>query len=251
MALTDYEQPAGLEELAPEFSALLVESFNSQDRMPVSRLFNEWWRFSSPHAREAYRRKVRATPGFMDVYGERYIAPMLDPEVLAAMPEGTLGRAYGDFIVANDLAPQLAINYRERHDQMVAAGHLDAMPDELKYAILRGFQVHDFMHVVTGYRAAKTGEQAVLAFCLAQWNFPYFAMWMSVTTTRMALIDPTMIEPLMDAITDGWQAGRRASNIQWLKFEERLDQPLADLREEFAIRTAECPAARGSIRKAA
>ena len=131
------------------------------------------------------------------------------------------------------------MDYRKRHESFEADGRLDNMPDELKYAILRGFQVHDFMHVMTGYRPRKTGEQAVLAFCLAQWNFPYFAIWMSVTTTRMAYIDPDMIAPLMDAITDGWRAGRQAKNIQWLKFEEMLDQPLAALQRKYGIETAQ------------
>lgn len=238
MPLADYDQPAVLEEMKPSFSAKLVESFNSQERMPVALLFNEWWVDAPANARDDYRQLVINNPGFAELYAERYFGPALDPDQLLRMPEGSLGRTYGHFIVDNDLAPQLAINYRERHEALAATGRLNNMPDELQYAVLRGFQMHDFMHVLTGYPARKTGEQAVLAFCLGQWNFPYFAMWMSVTTTRMAFIDPTMIAPLMDAISDGWQAGRRAHNVQWLKLEEVLDMPLATVRSRYGIRTA-------------
>ena len=239
MALADYEQPEQLPELDPGFAELLIESFNSQERLPVSQLFNDWWRFCPPQVAESYRAMIAETPGFQENFAERYYADPLDLDTLLAKPEGTLGRAYGRFIRDNGLETQIATNYRKFHEAMEADGRLDNMPDEVKYAVLRGFQVHDFMHVVTGYQPRKTGEQAVLAFCLAQIDFPYFAIWMSVTTTRMTYIDPKMIGPLMDAITDGWRAGRRARNIQFFRFEENLDRPLAELRRHFGIDTAE------------
>ena len=239
MALPDYEQPETLPEIAPGFAERLIESFNSQERLPVSQLFNEWWAFCPPEVAETYARLVSQTPGFAENYAERYYAEPLDLDDLLSRPEGTLGRAYGRFIADNGLEAQIAMNYRAYHEAMVADGRLDNMPDEIKYAVLRGFQVHDFMHLATGYRPEKTGEQAVLAFCLAQIDFPYFAIWMSVTTTRMTYVDPTMIGPLMDAITDGWRAGRAAKNIQFFRFEENLDRSLAALRREWGIETAE------------
>ncbi len=103
----------------------------------------------------------------------------------------------------------------------------------MKYAVLRGFQTHDFQHVVTGYDASGRGEIAPQAFCLAQLQFPYFGMWMSVVTTRMTFVDPRSITPMMDAIVDGWQLGRRTPNIQRVKWETMLDEPLADVRERY------------------
>lgn len=103
----------------------------------------------------------------------------------------------------------------------------------MKYAVLRGFQTHDFQHVVTGCDASGRGEIALQAFCLAQLQFPYFGMWMSVVTTRMTFVDPRSITPMMDAITDGWQLGRRTPNIQRVKWETMLDEPLADVRERY------------------
>ena len=238
MALADYDPPADLPEFDPAFTAKLIESFNSQERMPVALLFNEWWQHASDHAREEYRQAVRAAPGFLQLYEETYFAPPLDIDALMALPVGTLGRTFGHFITDNGLAPQIAMDYRARHEQLKGSGMLDRMPDELQYAVLRGFQVHDWMHVLTGYEPKKTGEQAVLAFCLGQMTFPYFAIWMSVTTTRMAFVDPTMTQPLMDAISDGWRAGREAKNVQWIKLEEMVAEPLAAVRARYGIVTA-------------
>ena len=91
MALDDYDQPEALPELNPEFAEMLIESFNSQDRLPVSQLFNEWWRFSPQSVAEKYRRLVCEVPGFSESFEERYFAPPLDLDGLLAMQPGTLG----------------------------------------------------------------------------------------------------------------------------------------------------------------
>ncbi len=112
------------------------------------------------------------------------------------------------------------------------------MPEPLRYAVLRGFQTHDFQHVVTGYDSSGWGEIALQAFCLAQLQFPYFGMWISVVTTRMTFVEPRSIVPMMDAITDGWRLGRQVGNIQIERWEAMLDQPLAGLRARYGIAAA-------------
>ncbi len=82
------------------------------------------------------------------------------------------------------------------------------MPGEMKYAIIRGFQIHDILHVITGYTPSGLDELSLQAFCLAQLQFPYFGMWMATTTSRMTFLDPDAIVPVMDAISRGWQLGR-------------------------------------------
>ena len=63
-------------------------------------------------------------------------------------------------------------------------------------------------------------------------------MWIAVITSHMALIDPYLIKPAMDAITDGWNAGRSARNIQFVKFELMYDVPLAEIRAAYHLRGA-------------
>lgn len=231
------ETPATSPTLNPEFVPLLIESFNSQEKMPVARLFNEWWRFASEEAIGKYVEAARADPDFRRAFAERFYAPPVDFEALGRLPEGTLGRAYHRFVTDNGLTPNIAFGYRERHEQIEKAGMLDRMPEEMRWAVLRGFQMHDIMHVVTGYPPIGTGEISVLAFCLAQFRFPYFGMWMSVVTTQMTYLNPDMIGPMMGAISEGYGAGRRSKNVQWVKFEDYLDQPLDQVRARFDIQT--------------
>lgn len=127
---------------------------------------------------------------------------------------------------------------KELHDIPVGSGKLGRMPVPLQYAIIRGFQLHDLLHVLTGYEATGPSEIAWQAFCLAQLRFPYFAMWMSVTTARAALLDPDTVEPMMDTVTDGWSYGRRSKNLQFARCEE-FNRSVVELQREYGLERTE------------
>ena len=220
----------------PEFaSKYLLRCINDPGEYGVHLLFNEWWRFAPDEARDEYLSDFKTIPEYKAFVEEGYYADTVDLDAIGKLPEGTLGRAYHHFIVDNDLQEKIALDYRALHEHMEKAGRLEAMPGELRYAILRGFQVHDFLHVVTGYDSSPGSELALQAFSLAQLRFPYFGMWMAVTTTRMTFLDPKGITPVMDAISSGWQFGRHVKNLSFEKWEDMLDQPLADVRARFDV----------------
>ena len=60
-------------------------------------------------------------------------------------------------------------------------------------------------------------------------------MTISTIMGHMALVDPWLIKPGMDALTDGWAYGRAARNIQFVAFETMLDRPLEDVRAEYGL----------------
>jgi ubiquinone biosynthesis protein COQ4 len=218
-----------------EFGKLLLTTFNDTSANPVHMLFNQWWQHAPEEVKAAY---VAAFERDADLgrlaSGAEYAEPLTLQE-LADLPAGSLGRTYHDWIVDNNLTAAIATNYKQFHEMLAEAGMLDGMPQAMQFAVLRGFQTHDFLHVVTGYDSSGRGEIALQAFCLAQLQFPYFGMWMSVVTTRMTFVDPSMIEPIMDAVTDGWQLGRRTPNIQVIRWEEMLERPLPEVRAELGV----------------
>jgi len=222
--------------LHPEFVKNLVRTFEDPDEHGVHLLFNEWWACAPEETIQAYLEGIRATPGAEPFLGERFLAPQTTLEELGAMPEGSVGKGYFDFLTRNGLEKNLATNYGQLHEFMCASGHLDRMPDELKYAIIRGFQIHDLLHVLTGYTPSGLDELALQAFCLAQLQFPYFGMWMSTTTTRMTFLEPRGIVPTMDAISAGWRLGRETPNLQFERWEDRFEEPLADVRSRYRLR---------------
>lgn len=218
-----------------EFAEYLLRAFDDPEKYGVHQLFNEWWRYAPEDVKAKYVSDFDTRPEQQAFLAERYFADPVDLGVLAAKPAGSLGRGFHDFIVENKLEKNIAMNYRAFHKMLEGAGVLDGMPDAMKYAILRGFQIHDLQHVVTGYDSSPRGEIALQAFCLAQIRFPYFGMWMSVVTTRMTFLDPDGIVPVMDAVTEGWQYGRRVESLQFEKWETMFDQPLAELRPRYGI----------------
>ncbi len=232
--------------ISDEFAELLVATFNDPDAHPVHVLFNQWWAHAPAEVKDGYVQQFMDDPELAAFVDEGHYAAPLDLEELRALPDGSLGRTFHDWIVDNDLAAQIAMDYRRFHDYLEAQGQLEGMPEAMKYAVLRGFQTHDFQHLITGYDASGRGEIALQAFCLAQLRFPYFGMWISVVTTRMTFVDPRMITPLMDAITEGWQRGRRTPNLQCVKWETMLDQPLSDLRNRYGLSAAAATSSPGA-----
>ena len=148
---------------------------------------------------------------------------------------GTLGHAYRSFIVDNDLMANLATNYRELHDRLGGAGALDRMPDDLRYAVVRGFMIHDFVHTITGNAPDIRGELTVAGFHFAQMQYPYHAFRVAVTTGHVALVNPNAITMVMDSFCAGWTRGRQADNIHFIKWEEQLDRPLAEIRAAYGV----------------
>jgi ubiquinone biosynthesis protein Coq4 len=221
--------------LHPEFVKSMVRTFNDPDEHGVHMLFNEWWARAPDATIEGYLQGLRATPGAEKFLEERFFAPQITLEDLGAMPAGSVGRGYYEFLTGHGLEKNLATNYKMLHDFMAKSGQLDRMPEELKYAIIRGFQIHDIQHVITGYTPSGLDELALQAFCLAQLQFPYFGMWMSTTTTRMTFLQPGSIVPVMDAISRGWQLGRSVRNLQLERWEDSFEEPLAAVRPHYGL----------------
>lgn len=229
--ITAEEKPS----LHPEFVTNLVKTFNDSDQHGVHLLFNEWWAHAPAETIENYLQILKDIPGFNEFVSEQYMAGPNTMEGLNAFPEGSIGRGYHDFLADNGLETNLAANYGQLHQYMLNSGQLDRMPDEMKYAISRGFQVHDILHVITGYTPNGLHELALQAFSLAQLQFPYFAMWMSTSATQMTFLRPQAIVPVMDAMTSGWQFGRSVKNLSFERWEDMFDQPLAETRLKFGI----------------
>ena len=201
----------------------------------VHLLFNDWWEGAPADAIAKYVAAIEDHPEQGPLAQEAWYAQTFSVKQLEGYAPGTLGEAYLRFMTDNDLVERLALGYRELHEEFEASGKLDAMPPILRYKVLRGFQTHDLHHVLTGCDATPFGELTLQAFQLAQQDFPYSAMWIAVITGHMALVDPHMIKPAMDAITNGWAMGRRARSIQFVKFEQMLDQPLAELQTQYGL----------------
>lgn len=201
----------------------------------VHLLFNEWWDTAPADAVAKYVAAIEDHPEQGPLAKARWYAEPFTLAQLEGYAPGTLGAEWLKFMVENNLVERLALGYRELHEEFAASGKLDKMPEVLQYKVLRGYQTHDIHHVLTGYGATPFDELALQSFQLAQMDFPYSAMTLATIMGHATLVDPLLIKPAMDAITDGWAYGRSARSIQFVAFENMLDRQVAELRQEFRL----------------
>lgn len=217
------------------FAAEYLQTIDDPAKHGVHLLFNSYWNHMPDDVREKYVAALRADPEVKRFIDARWYPEPYSFDDLASLPRDSLGYAYYRHIVDNGLNREIATGYRGFHEMLEASGALARMPEEVKYSVLRGFQTHDLLHMVTGFSTTGLGEIALQAYCLAQLHSLYFSIWMSVSTTRATFLDPAAMGPLMDAITDGWALGRATPNLQVVRWEEQLSRNLDDIRREYRI----------------
>ena len=122
------------------------------------------------------------------------------------------------------------------NEELTQKGALNRLPADLSYLITRGFQTHDFLHILTGYRATHMGELALAAYYWRSCVSPITpCVWR--LRRRIMRFEPRIITECMDAIADGWTFGRKSKNIHFHKWEEEIDTPLLELRNRFDLNT--------------
>src|SRR5215472_4621416 len=84
-----------------------------------------------------------------------------DRESLAALPAGTLGRSYYEFMAAENLSAEGLVE---------VSGLRETLPpgDDITLFRERSREMHDLLHVVTGYGRDGLGEVCLTAFSFAQ-----------------------------------------------------------------------------------
>ncbi len=218
-----------------DFAEKFLQAIDDPMNYHVYLLFHDWWEKAPASAIDAYLSELATLDGARECIDEGYISEPLSLERLAECAPGTLGHGYAEFIVSNKLEANLGKNYRTFNEELHASGKLNRLPADMSYMMVRGFQIHDFLHVLTGYSSAPLGELSLAAFYLAQLRFPYHAMRLAVTLGHTAYIKPELTVPVMDAVVDGWAYGRAAQNLNFARWEEEIDTPLTVLQDRFGL----------------
>jgi ubiquinone biosynthesis protein COQ4 len=216
-----------------EIAELFLKNADDPIKTHVMGLVHDWWATAPESAIDQYADILRALPGADAFLAERYLPPLVTLDDLAACPEGSLGHAYRNWIVDNGLEPNLTQKQHDVFYGLLERGRLDRMPDDVRYAFVRGYTLHDYLHTITGFGPDIAGELGMAGFHFAQLQSAYHAMRVAVTTAHIAFVNPRHATSAMDAVSGGWIMGRQWRNIHFVKWEEQLDRPLADIRAEY------------------
>lgn len=146
----------------------------------------------------------------------------IDLDRLGRLPEGTLGRAYADFLRSRGLTPEV----------------FDGAPSHVSdpraaYVVQRMRQTHDLWHVVTGYATDAASEIALQAFTFAQVRAPSALILATAGALRGARQAPGLPREAVAA----FRAGRRAQKLAMFPWEDHWETPLAEVRAMLGIRS--------------
>lgn len=146
----------------------------------------------------------------------------VDQDALARLPEGTVGRAYADFMRARGL----------RHEDLTLVDSDEADMDWIRNHLR---ETHDLWHVVTGFDTDVAGELGLQAVYLAQFGAPLAVMLLGVGMANTLFFSMDDRERRMDEITRGWLLGKRAKTLFGVRWAESWEKPLAQVREELGL----------------
>lgn len=148
----------------------------------------------------------------------------IDPESLSAMPEGSFGRALDRFCRANRIMlirPTMTARLRELAEDRVVA--------------VRYLMTHDLVHVLLGEGTDYEGEAAVYGFACGQ---GYSAThWAALLTGCLvwSLARPWQAGRIVRGALRGLRRGRRAPLLLAERFEDRLAEPLDEVRRSLGL----------------
>ncbi len=156
------------------------------------------------------------------------LAHLSERKSLAALPSGSLGRAYLDFVSEQNLSA----------DGLVEASKIRATAspaNDLTWFRERNREMHDLLHVTAGYGRDPLGEACVLAFTFAQNRSKGAAVIAMVGACRNLRRLKTLRAPR--AVWEAYRQGGRALWLIGADWENLLAQPLASVRARFRVAT--------------
>ena len=178
-----------------------------------------------PELFEAHGRFAMSDPEVADLAKQRYRPPPYDLEGLLAMPTGSLGHEYANFLVSQGLSAEKIIE------------DFDAEPSwerDVDYLYSRRFRTHDIHHLLANFDTSMAGEIGVAAIYYVQLRNPVGPVMAAGVLTH-AILEPEWLEPVAQAISHGFRIGRDARNLFAFKYEEGWERTVDEWRAEIGI----------------
>lgn len=174
------------------------------------------------------RKFVESDTGKRLMESEPYLPDMLDDHAaIEALPEGSVGRAYLDFMRREGLSAAGLVAEADKMGRQ-------KFDDQIQWYANRLRDTHDLFHILTGYGRDALGEQCVLGFTFGQTgnygNF-FIAYAGGIELRRTVRGDA----PVIAAIREGQRHGKAAKPIIEQDIHALLAEPLDEARARLGI----------------
>lgn len=199
------------------------------DKDDTGQVFEIMNALSGSSIKRGYEKLLDHPNGGVAAYERRELADLLQDRVmLAALPEGSVGRAYLEFIKLQDFSAYgLAGESQKVGDTLIEAAHPHAW-----YA-RRLRDTHDLWHVLTGYEADALGEACLVGFSYSQTRSKGFGLIGLAVAVQFMRAKTGY--PAARSIFRAFRDGRKASWLPGLDYQNLLSMPLEEARQRFRI----------------
>ena len=155
-----------------------------------------------------------------------------DHAALRRMPAGSVAHAYCDFMEREGLTAQGLVDEFERF-----LGERPRFDDQFRWYLNRMRDVHDLLHVLTGYGRDALGEACVLAFTYGQQPSPahLFIAYMAGLNIRKQVKSDA---PVFAAVREGRRLGKACPRLCEQPITDLLQLPYAEARRRLNITPA-------------
>jgi ubiquinone biosynthesis protein COQ4 len=160
-----------------------------------------------------------------------FLPEILDDHApLKALPKGSVGRAYVEFMEREGLTANGLVE--ESLQQRELNAHYD---DDLLWYSNRLRDTHDMYHVLTGYGRDALGEDALLGYTHSQ-HGGLGVSFIAFMGNRQIAKEAPKEARVKEVLAEGRRNGKAAKRIVDQDIIALLDQPLAEVRERLNIK---------------
>jgi ubiquinone biosynthesis protein COQ4 len=188
----------------------------------TSQIFTIFRALRGRSGEKIFRRFAAGPTGQAILREQRDLLAVLENRAaLAALPDGSMGRAYFDFMEQEKLTADGLVTASQSWEQDVVAPDVNLFRNRMRDA-------HDLTHILTGYGRDPLGELCLLAFMNRHSKNPGQLLIVAMNWTQLP-------KPARAAVFQAWRGGAKARWFQDLDYEALLARPLEEVRRELAV----------------
>lgn len=200
------------------------------DKEDTAQVFHIIEALNGNASRKDFKRFLASEYGHDLMQRRTFLPDLLDDHgPLKALPEGTLGRAYVEFMEREGLTAHGLVQ-----ESLEQRAHHETYDDDLLWYSNRLRDTHDMYHVITGYGRDALGEAALLGFTHGQHGGLGVSFIAYMGGRQIAKAAPKDAQ-IKAVLAEGRRNGKRAKRIIEQDIVSLLDQPLSDVREQLNI----------------
>ena len=152
---------------------------------------------------------------------------LMDRERLMALPEGTLGRTYAEFVTREQISADGLVGASEEGGSDPDPNY----PEDRRWFGERLRDMHDLWHVTTGYNRDLVGEASLLAFTYAQIGNRGIGFIVAAAYWKAGSEHPAAREHMRE----GYRRGKAAAWLPEQDWEALLARPLDQVRADLGL----------------